>query len=158
MNSTTRMTNAGLGMFLFLSSEVMLFGSLLAVLVALRSANPGFSAGAQHLNFYVGLLSTGLLLFSSLLIANHRVVALVLAAVFLVLKIVTWAKLFATGITLSTSNFWGLYFLMTGLHSLHLIVGMALLATTLRARAQPLELYWHFVDLVWVTLFLVFYF
>lgn len=158
MNPITRLTNAGLGMLLFLSSEVMLFGSLFAVLIALRSGNPDFATGAHHLNYYQGLAATACLLISSAALPYSRVLALVLSVLFLGLKGHTWYALFSSGITLSTSNFWGLYFLMTGLHALHLIVGMALLATTLRHRAQHLELYWHFVDLVWVSLFIAFYF
>lgn len=158
MNPITRLTNANLGMLLFLSSEVMLFGSLFAVLVALRSGNPDFATDAHHLHYYEGLAATGCLLISSTALSYSRVFALGLAGIFLALKGHTWYSLLSAGITLSTSNFWGLYFLMTGLHSLHLIVGMAWLSTAVRARAQPLELYWHFVDLVWVALFLAFYF
>lgn len=150
-------SSARLAMILFLSSEVMLFGSLFAVLVALEAGSPGFHREARHLNFWSGFAATALLLFSSALIHYNRIITFLLAAAFLILKGFTWNKLCQLGLLPSSSNFWGMFFLMTGLHALHLVGGMAALFFRPGQRSPALELYWHFVDLVWITLFVAFY-
>lgn len=153
----TRLTNSQLAMWLFLSSEVMFFGSLFAVLFALRSANPGFAMDARQLAFYPALFATGVLLASSVLLPYHRVAAASLGVLFLALKTHAWYSIFATGVSPATSNFWGMFFVLSILHALHLIGGIGALLFFRKTRSSGVELYWHFVDLVWVLLFAAFY-
>jgi cytochrome c oxidase subunit 3 len=94
---------------------------------------------------------------------------ILLAGVFMVIKYFEWTEKFAHGLHPGTDIFFSLYFTMTGLHGLHVLGGMAILGwmLVLAARGKftesyntPVELtglYWHFVDLVWIYLFPLFY-
>jgi cytochrome c oxidase subunit 3 len=177
--------SARLGIWAFLATELLLFGGLFTAYAVFRLAYPDlFHQQHLKLNRLMGALNTVLLLTSSLSMAvgiaairkgSQRVlkialsVTLALAAGFLVIKYFEWTEDFSHGLYPSSNLFFGSYFMMTGLHGLHVIFGM-LVMVWLLVRAQrgdfsddyntPVEitgLYWHFVDLVWIYLFPLLY-
>ena len=176
---------AKLGLWTFLATEVLLFGGLFTAYIMFRLEYPDlFHTEFQKLNRYLGLLNTLILITSSLTIAlgiasirrgkqvmSRICIALtiLLAFGFLGVKYVEWSEDFAHGLYPGTNMFFSLYFMMTGLHGLHVAAGICVLCTVLvmsfRGKfspeyATPVEisgLYWHFVDLVWIYLFPLFY-
>ncbi len=188
-------TAARLGMWLFLFSELLLFGGLFLLYAVYLARYPAdFVAGGRQLDLLLGTGNTILLITSSLTVAlalsalqqgRRRLClgllcATVLASLlFLVNKGVEWqAKfdhgLFPGGARLEETApgqkvFFGLYFVTTGLHGLHVLIGAALLLWILglvgsgRVTEQDpvmLEngaLYWHLVDLIWIFIFPLYY-
>ncbi|HVP19856.1 MAG TPA: cytochrome c oxidase subunit 3 family protein [Spirochaetia bacterium] len=187
---------ARLGLWLFLLSEILLFGGMFLLYAMYRyKYAPDFHAGSQELSRFDGTLNTIVLLTSSLTVVvalhslhvkhNVRRTAIFLAATialgltFLVVKSFEWTAKFEHGLypgakfLLSQSHglilFFGLYFTMTGLHALHVMVGMGVLSGVLnfvlRGKITPdhvtiMEngaLYWHLVDIIWIFLFPLFY-
>jgi cytochrome c oxidase subunit 3 len=158
-----------LAVWIVIASESLLFAGLFALYAAYRVEYPeAFAAGVRADLGWVGAGGTFLLLTSSFAIAAavHRGgskalcgVTLACGTAFLVLKGIEWADHIAHGIVPRHSLFATLYFAMTGLHGLHVIVGLALVAwVTVRPKRLPLvALYWHFVDVVWVFLWPMFY-
>lgn len=180
-----------LGMMVFLASETMLFGALFgAAFVLFLTHRPEIAAASARLNLWLGAANTAILLTSSLLVAvgvelgeRPRLTALAFAGAillglaFLGLKGIEYASDWREGLMPATPQahfasgphflFMSLYFIATGLHALHLVVGLALLggiAIRLRWFAAPTlsaienaGLYWHLVDLIWVFLYPVLY-
>ncbi len=181
----TRYEAAKLGIWTFLATEVLLFGGLFTAYIVFRLKYPQmFHADHVHLNKVLGAANTVVLISSSLTVAlgiaairqgKQRLLRLflsltvLLAAVFLVIKYFEWTEKFALGFYPSTDIFFSLYFMMTGLHGIHVLAGMCVLAVMIvlagrgrfsEAYYTPVEisgLYWHFVDLVWIYLFPLFY-
>jgi heme/copper-type cytochrome/quinol oxidase subunit 3 len=180
----TGLANGKLGVWLFLASEVMLFGALFSTYIILRTGAPEWPRG--HLNVWLGMFNTFVLIGSSVTMvmawatlklhdwAKHRLylaLTLLLSGVFLVVKYFEYADHFNKGEYPSHDNFTGIYFTLTGLHGIHILGGMAVMGYLLgpgaklykRAPAQFTNrieytgLYWHFVDLVWIFLFPVLY-
>ena len=185
-----------LGMWLFIFTELLLFGGLFIVYSVYRYLNPeAFRLAAHELDTFIGAFNTVILLVSSMTIAmstsalqqkNKKltvfliVTTLILALVFLVNKYFEWGIKFEHGIFPGSEHlkndfgqgeilFFGLYFVMTGLHALHIIAGMIIMIVALvkvqkeitnASRPVLLEnagLYWHLVDLIWIFLFPLFY-
>jgi cytochrome c oxidase subunit 3 len=184
-----------LGMWLFIFTEILLFGGLFIVYSVYRFRHPvEFHLAAEELNVTIGLINTIILLISSMTVAmsitslqlgNKKLtlfflaITMLLALVFLVNKYFEWgAKIhhdiypgsdFLMSLSKGDMLFFGLYFFMTGLHAIHIIVGMVLLAVVFvkvrngsvnQGRVSLLEnggLYWHLVDLIWIFLFPLFY-
>ena len=197
MDPPTAYAAAKLGMWLFLATEILLFGGLFAAFAVYRSMHLGqFHAASHMLNWKLGAVNTLVLLFSSYTAAmavdsaklgnnkktlNYLVVTVVCGSIFLVIKYFEYMSKIEHGMfpgmsewftaeTLSKySIFFGLYYCMTGLHALHVILGMGLLAwVATKARKDrfssryytPVEvgaLYWHLVDLIWIYLFPLLY-
>ena len=176
---------ARLGIWAFLATELLLFGGLFTAYAQFRLVYPDlFHHEHLKLNRLMGALNTVLLLTSSLTMAagiaairedRQRelkialALTLALATGFLGIKYLEWSEDFSHGLFPRTNLFFGLYFVMTGLHGIHVILGMAVMVWLL-VRAQkgdfsaeystPVEvtgLYWHFVDLVWIYLFPLLY-
>lgn len=176
---------AKLGLWTFLATEILLFGGLFTAYIQYRLQYPDlFHTEFQKLNRYLGLLNTVVLITSSLTVAlsiaslkrgRQRlsriclILTILLALSFLGVKYVEWSEDFAHGIVPASNIFFSLYFIMTGIHGIHVLGGIivlaAILVMDLRGKvspenATPLEitgLYWHFVDLVWIYLFPLFY-
>jgi cytochrome c oxidase subunit 3 len=186
---------AKMGMWLFLLTEILLFGGLFLVYAVYRYQYPDqFRIAAIELNTGIGTLNTIILLTSSLTVAisiaamqkGNRLLSiimlsatLIMALMFLVNKYYEWAAKFSHGIypgskeLLGKPNgqilFYGLYFVMTGLHALHVIIGMIILSFILvfilknkitsdnYVKLENSGLYWHLVDLIWIFLFPLFY-
>lgn len=174
-----------LGMWIFLATEVHLFGALFCTFAAFRwKFRPEFDEFARHLDWKLGCINTAVLLTSSFFMVmgvdraqkglNKQVffwltLTQICACMFLVIKYIEWTTKFAHGITPSTHIFYGLYFTMTGLHGVHVLVGMGLIGWLMRLAKKnrfsvsyytPVDvvgLYWHLVDVVWIYLFPLFY-
>ncbi len=172
-----------LGVWIFLASDVVLFGAFIGSYVFSRVAHGWTAWHVVPHDPLPGLINTYLLLTSSFtvvlaLVACERestrglvaslVVTFLLGVAFLVNKAIEWQELFAEGETLSSSIETSTFYLTTGLHAAHVIAGL-LITLYLIARAargayldddRPVEyfgLYWHFVDIVWLFLFPLFY-
>ena len=156
----TGVSNATLGMWLFLASEVMLFGSLFSSYAILRAGADIWPEQSAVLSVPLGAVNTLLLIAAAIALQWRRVAfTLALGAAFLGVKWFEYSALLGAGLLPSSSNFLGLYYAMTGLHALHVVAGMAVL-TWFAAALKPLAsltLYWHFVDAVWICLFVVLY-
>jgi len=184
-----------IGMWLFLFTEVILFGALfITYAVYVSEYKAEFVATSHHLVKPIGAINTGILLSSSLTMAlsiaalgmGKRRAALLLMGLtllmglmFLGIKSFEWGSKFEAGIypgseavgfmSRGEQVFYGLYFTMTGLHALHVVIGGIAIAVTMllvwrrrvdRKRMAIIEnvgLYWHLVDLVWIFLFPLFY-
>jgi len=180
----TGLTNGKLGIWLFLASEVMLFGALFSTYIILRSGAPEWPHG--ELNVMLGAINTLSLITSSVTMvmawatlklkdfAKHRlylIATFLLAGVFLVNKYFEYKDHFDKGETPAHSTFTAIYFTLTGLHGLHIIGGMVVMLYLIgpgakmwktnpdqfTGRIEYTGLYWHFVDLVWIFLFPVLY-
>ena len=180
----TGLANGKLGIWLFLASEVMLFGALFSTYIILRVGATEWPKG--ELSVPLGMINTFILIGSSVTMvlawaslklhdfAKHRLYLLatfLLAGVFLVNKYFEYADHVGRGELPSHSTFLAIYYTLTGLHGLHIIGGMVVMAYFLGPgagmwkkypeqftnRIEYTGLYWHFVDLVWIFLFPVLY-
>ena len=179
----TGLFNAKLGIWLFLASEVMLFGGLFSAFVLLRVGSPVWPpSGETHLNIPLATLNTFNLILSSWTIVKSWValkendikgfkmfmgITLLCSILFLIIKYFEYTAKFHHGIFPSTDNFFGIYFTLTGLHGLHVIGGLIVNyyhwgpglkmwdtePERFTNRIEVAGLYWHFVDLVWIFLF-----
>ena len=180
----TGLSNGKLGIWLFLASEVMLFGALFSTYILLRVGAPEWPHG--ELNVWLGAVNTVILISSSVTMVmawaslkmneagkgkGYLLATFLLAALFLVNKYFEYSAHFASGEGPWHSTFLAIYFTLTGLHGLHIIGGMVVMGYLLGPgarlwRTNPEQftnrieytgLYWHFVDLVWIFLFPVLY-
>jgi cytochrome c oxidase subunit 3 len=189
--------SATLGMWLFIAQEILFFGGLFFAYALFRWKYPvAFNHGSRHLDVALGTFNTAVLLLSSLTMAlavrsaqiakPKRIVGFLLAtgalgSVFLGVKAYEyhhkWVEHLVPGPTFVFEGpdaehariFFSLYFGMTGLHALHMVVGIAILLVLLRpawrGRYTPeshnmvegFGLYWHFVDIIWIFLFPLLY-
>jgi len=181
----TGLTSPKLGIWLFLASEVMLFGSLFSAYVLLRTGAPFWPDQSETLNVPLAALNTVILISSSVTmvlawagaaagnLSRYRLfmgLTLLGGALFLVVKAIEYSDKFSHGLYPSTNNFLAIYFTMTGLHAIHVIAGMVVNAYLLvvtrmwredhlrfTSRVEIAGIYWHFVDVVWIFLFPVLY-
>jgi heme/copper-type cytochrome/quinol oxidase subunit 3 len=182
----TGLTNPKLGIWLFLASEVMLFGSLFSAYALLRSGATSWPDQSAVLSVPFATLNTVILISSSITMVLAWVAAkagelprfrlfmgltLLLGGAFMAVKAIEYSDKFAHGLLPSTDNFLGLYFTMTGVHAIHVLVGMVVNAYLLwpgsamfrtdaarfTNRVEIAGIYWHFVDVVWIFLFPVLY-
>jgi cytochrome c oxidase subunit III len=177
--------SAKLGVWTFLATEVLLFGALFTAYAVFRAKYPEmFRAEHEKLDRVLGAVNTVVLITSSLLVvfgvdAIRRGKArlfeacfgatILLAAVFLCVKYAEYTAKFHHGIYPRTNIFFSIYFMLTGLHGIHVLLGMGVLSYVIllsrRGRlsasyytpAEMSGLYWHFVDLVWIYLFPLLY-
>ena len=187
-----------LGMWLFLVTEILFFGGVFAVYLVYRSSNAlAFQLASNKLDLTWGTINTAVLIGSSLTMAlavwaaqtgrrkatvGLLLSTLVLGSAFLGIKAIEYSHKFHEHLVPgphfewaleSTANgaqmFFNLYFIMTGLHALHMVVGAGLLIATAilawKGRfstenhnfVEGVGLYWHFVDIVWIFLFPLLY-
>lgn len=186
-----------LGMWAFLLSEVMFFGGLFAAYLVYRTRFPeAYAEASRQLDVTLGTLNTAVLIGSSLTMvlavraaqlgrnrgtSGWLVATIVLACVFLGVKAVEYSHKIHDGFLpgpgfalrgtedARTELFFCIYFAMTGMHALHMVIGIGVLATVAwfswRGRytrenyfgVEVTGLYWHFVDLVWIFLFPLLY-
>jgi cytochrome c oxidase subunit 3 len=195
METPKDVTSPKLGMWLFLLSEILLFGGMFVLYSAYRYKNPAdFHHASEELDVILGTLNTVILLTSSLTMAisisaiqtgRRRLSAFLLTAtiafglLFLLNKGIEWMTKIDHGIypnspaLLSRAKgeilFYGLYYVTTGLHGLHVLVGVGVLSVMLvfllkekinQSHFAGLEnsgLYWHLVDIIWIFLYPLFY-
>ncbi len=182
----TGLYNGKLGIWLFLASEVMLFGALFSSLILLRTGAETWPAGWERLNVPLATLNTFILIGSSVTVilswASLRLgdfrkakiylgITLLCGLGFMVIKAIEYGTKFSHHYYPSTDTFYSVYYMMTGLHGLHVLGGMVVFAYLLGPGAKMWEkepgrytnrvevtgLYWHFVDLVWIFLFPILY-
>jgi cytochrome c oxidase subunit 3 len=184
-----------MGLWLFLFSELILFGGMFIIYAVYRFKYPlEFRLAAEELDPLIGTVNTLILLTSSLTVAMSITaiqegrknlslslvgLTLIFAAVFLVNKYFEWSHKISLGIYPQSPDlvnkppgeilYFGLYYVMTGLHALHVIIGMAVLAVMFGSiakgtihqhsfvRLEAGGLYWHLVDIIWIFLFPLFY-
>ncbi len=186
-----------MGMWVFLMSEIMFFGAIFAAYIVYRRAYPQvFMEASNHLDLVLGSLNTGILLTSSLCMAlavnsaarglRRQIViflfaTIMLGIVFLGIKFIEYSHefsqhLFPGGNFIYPGNdparakiFFSLYFTLTGMHAVHMIVGILMICGLISAAWKnkfnaehyaPVEmigLFWHFVDIVWIFIFPLLY-
>jgi cytochrome c oxidase subunit III len=186
-----------LGMWVFLATEVMFFGGMFTGYTLYRSAYPqGFASASNHLDLWLGTINTAVLIGSSFTMALavraaqlgqkrpiivFLILTMVLGAAFLGIKFTEYyakfeehlvpgsAFAYERSLLSSAEIFFSFYFAMTGMHALHMMIGLGLLTVLIvnagRGRFSvgyntPVELvglYWHFVDIVWIFLFPLLY-
>ena len=187
-----------LGMWVFLVTEIMFFGGLFMAYIVYRSASPsGFAEASNHLDVIWGAANTVVLIVSSLTMAlavraaqtsappktqvGWLVATMILGTAFLGVKVIEYSDKFAHNFVPgpnfqwpgnyphAAEQFYSLYFCMTGLHALHMIIGLGIMTYISimawrghydSAYYTPVEvsgLYWHFVDIVWIFLFPLLY-
>ncbi|WP_430810373.1 MULTISPECIES: cytochrome c oxidase subunit 3 [unclassified Carboxylicivirga] len=184
-----------LGMWLFIFTELLLFAGMFIVYGVYRYLNPvAFHLAASELSITAGTINTIILLISSATIAmassalrlknKQLTIILLLSTLFMAFMFMTnkyfeWKGKFGHGIFPGSDDllrlghgdtlFYGLYFFMTGLHALHIVVGFILISVVCyRVNNNTLTnnnpvlldntgLYWHLVDLIWIFLFPLFY-
>lgn len=195
MGHGTDRTGSRIGMWLFLYTEIILFGGLFVLYAAYFHEYPrAFAEYGKELNRGIGALNTVVLLVSSFTVAASLtalrsrakglcqgllIASLGCGLLFLINKYFEWSHKFAVGLYPNSPElaaappgkniFFGLYYVITGLHALHVVIGMTLLAISLvlvlrnritADRFTILEnsgLYWHLVDLIWIFVFPLFY-
>ncbi len=177
----TGIPNGKFGIWLFLASEVMLFGALFSSYILLRTGSASWPHGAEELNVPLATVNTMVLITSSITMVMawaslkmgslpkfrlYMAATILCALGFMGIKYVEYTTKFQHGHFPSTSNFFGIYFTLTGLHGLHIVGGVIVNTYLLFAtgmwktdrehfenRVENAGLYWHFVDLVWIFLF-----
>ncbi len=184
-----------LGMWVFLVTEVMFFGGMFMAYILYRNMYPdAWLAGSHELNEVLGGINTLVLICSSLSMAmavrmaqvgnrkwliNNLVLTMVFGTTFLVVKYFEYAAKFEHHLVPgphfdptrdpAQQLYFSIYFMMTGIHALHMVVGLGIMGTILWMAIKnrfspeyfgPVEvsgLYWHFVDIVWIFLFPLLY-
>lgn len=186
-----------MGLWLFLVTEILLFGGLFVTYIIYRGLYPeAFHEASHHLNKVLGAVNTVVLICSSVTMAlavdrtrqndsnkanQYLLMTLFFAAVFMIIKYIEYTHKIHEGLLpagLFTYSgvehpkvplFFSLYFMMTGLHGIHVLAGMIVIAWLLRRSNKghfssqyytPVELggiYWHLVDLIWIYLFPLLY-
>ena len=195
METQTDAAGVKLGMWLFLFSEIMLFGGLFVLYAAyLSKFTPDFVAGGKQLDLTMGTVNTIILLISSFTVAaaieamrrETKKKALVLlgltlffGALFLFNKYLEWGHKIDVGIYPNSPSlasgppganiFFALYYIVTGLHGLHVVIGMIVIGVGAArvwisgisprtyALVENSGLYWHLVDMIWIFVFPLFY-
>ncbi|HMK59756.1 MAG TPA: cytochrome c oxidase subunit 3 family protein [Dissulfurispiraceae bacterium] len=188
-------TGKKIGMWLFLFTELLFFGGMFLLYSVYRAQYPAeFHAGAQEENLLLGSINTTVLLTSSFTIAlaiaairrgsrtlsmYMQLMTILFGICFLIIKYFEWSAKISNGIYPDSQLlldmgkgdilFFSLYFVMTGIHGIHVLIGVVaisiMLVYTWRGavsknsfiRLENTGLYWHFVDIVWIYLFPLFY-
>jgi heme/copper-type cytochrome/quinol oxidase subunit 3 len=163
-----------------IASEIVIFGGLLAAYIMHRLGHPEWAEAASHTNTWAGAFNTLVLLTSSLCAVSAHKAADALdgpraakllrltalgGLLFLTIKGFEWTKDIHEGFVLSSGGFWSFYYLLAGLHGLHVLAGMIIMLVVASDAAKNQEmqrvecigLYWHFVDIVWIFLFPLLY-
>ena len=182
----TGLYNAKLGVWLFLASEVMLFGALFSSYILLRVGAATWPHGSDILNVPLATFNTMILIGSSVTMVmswaslmlkkfgRYRLymgLTILLGLAFLGIKSFEYAAKFEHHLYPSANTFMAIYFTLTGLHGLHVLGGIIINSyhwftgkrmwqsdpQRLTNRVEVAGLYWHFVDLVWIFLFPLLY-
>lgn len=164
-------------MWVLVFSELVAFGLFLGAFIVARAIRPAvFASGQTELDLTLAGCNTIVLVTSGWAAAKAVVsaradegrrarlwllLAMALGGAFVAIKLVEYAHELGGGIGLETSVFFMLYFLLTGFHLLHVVLGIVILAVVCR-RADPVHVetgtvFWHMVDLVWIVMFPIIY-
>ncbi|MCX8073786.1 MAG: cytochrome c oxidase subunit 3 [Candidatus Binatia bacterium] len=166
------------GVAWFLASEAALFGGLLAAVVYLRAGDPAWAEAATHVSRVAAAAATACLVVVTLSLARvvetsrlrrgFLVTAMIAAGLFVMVKAIDYWTHWVAGSRPQESVFWASFYLLTGLHALHVVGGLGALLYCAwlpsRERCEAaltwtlgVRLYWYLVDAVWVCLLLLFY-
>jgi cytochrome c oxidase subunit III len=175
------------GMMFFLGTEVTLFGGLFGSFFVTRADVPlVWDAAREHLRHAIPLVTVNTLILIASGVTAHTglhmlrkgnraafrnllIATVVLGAAFLVIQVREYASLIHEGITLGGSQFGSVFYLLTGTHGFHVLLGLCfflvILWRTLKGQFTPerhvamdaFTIYWHFVDVVWIGLYLIVY-
>ena len=161
--------------WILILGEMAVFGALLLGFSVARVLDPATFAESQlHLHRLLGGVNTLVLVSSGFLVAagvGRRqegrdprlllVAGMLLGVVFLAIKGVEYSELFASGFDIETNTFFQLYFLITGFHAVHIVLGLAILGIVLFADSiENLETgaaFWHMLDMIWVMIYPIVY-
>ena len=174
-----------IGVWVFLTSEILVFGSLIAAYIYVRLGSSSWPVASQTHDAILGMVNTIILLTSSLsmVLALYSIKtgnttglkigltsALALGAAFLSIKLgIEWPALIRNGFTINSGLPGSTYYVLTGVHAIHLAAGMVAIAYLMirafnggftiskHSGVENVGLYWHFVDVVWMFLFPLFY-
>lgn len=178
--SATGIPTGKLAIWWVLASEIVIFGGLVTCYLLFRLRHPEWAAEAEHTKLAAGAINTFVLLTSSLFVvlahhaASHKdtvnarkylIWTILGGLVFLLVKSYEYTSEISHGFTITRSVFWSFYYTATALHAVHVIGGMTIMAIILPDvskgrflhRVENIGIYWHFVDLVWLFLFPLFY-
>ena len=170
-------------MWFFVLGDLLIFGVYFVFYLYYRGQNQElFLQSQQHLNQGLGVVNTVILLTSSLFVAlatlaareqrksraiNQMAIAIGLGAIFPLFKMMEWIPKLLAGMTLGENLFFTFYYLMTGMHLCHVLLGLVILGFVMRdlrntdtPNVEFVEtgaIYWHMVDLLWIILFALFY-
>ena len=170
-------------MWVFVLGDMVIFGVYFIIFMVERTRQPGvFLESQQHLNQNIGLVNTLLMIASSWLVAravraartgdHNRAIRLITGGglcgvVFILLKAVEWSLEISHGYTLPKNDFFTFYYMLTGVHLLHVVIGLIILGIVLRELRTPAlrrismveagASFWHMVDLLWIVLFALVY-
>jgi len=173
------------GIWIMIFGDMLMFSMMFAVFLFYRRADlPLFESSQAHLNQTLGLINTFFMLTSSWFVAMavqaaraHRArataimfrLALGCGAGFAVVKVVEYTQKIRAGIVINTNDFYTYYFVFTGIHFLHVLIGMGVLAfmahyasdgkfsETKVGHIESGASFWHVVDLLWIALFALLY-
>jgi nitric oxide reductase NorE protein len=173
------------GIWVFVLGDMVVFALFFGTFMYSRGRNPDlFAQDNASLSTALGTVNTVLLLTSSLLVVlgvqgvmarAHRAAprlfggALLCGVGFIGVKAVEWSHLFAAGKTVGGGEYFSYYFMFTGIHLLHVVLGCAVLTKLIVDARRPTMtgqqimlseaggIFWHMVDLLWVVLFALFY-
>lgn len=163
-------------MWILIFSELAVFGAAFLGFAVARVLDPAtFAAGQAHLNGTLGAVNTMVLVTSGYLAARAVAAgrrgaakrarwamtgAAAVGSVFLAVKAVEYSATLGAGLTIDSDGFFTLYFLLTGFHALHVVLGIVILLLVARSGPETLvenletgAAFWHMVDLVWVILY-----
>jgi nitric oxide reductase NorE protein len=185
VESPTRRIPGEEGVWVFVLGDMTVFAMFFATFMYSRAKNPDtFARDHASLNVALGTVNTVLLLSSSLFVVlavqkvmagTHRSAprlfgaALACGLGFVVVKAVEWTHLFSGGKTVGSGEFFSYYFMFTGIHLAHVLIGCAVLSRLIAISRKPQltgrdammceagGIFWHMVDLLWVVLFALFY-
>jgi nitric oxide reductase NorE protein len=170
-------------MWVFVLGDMVIFGTYFIIYMLARTRERGvFLASQQHLSQTIGLVNTLVLLASSWFVArgvraarlnDHRRATKLTAyaglcgVAFILIKAFEWSSKVSAGYTLTRNNFFMFYFMLTGVHLLHVVIGLIVVGVVLRELRDPARrrvsvvetgaVYWHMVDLLWLVLFALVY-
>ena len=163
--------------------DLLIFGAYFLIFMVYRAMAPEqFLASQQHLDITVGVVNTVVLLTSSWFVVrgvqNARIgdptrarrlihVGGGFGLLFIAIKAYEWSTKIAHGYTFGTDEFFGFYYVLTGVHLFHVALGLVILGVVSRELGNPRRrrvsmiesgaIYWHMVDLLWVVIFALFY-
>lgn len=180
-----------MGLWVLIAGELVIFGGLIASYLLYRIRFPEWSEQASHTSTFLGGVNTFVLLTSSFFVvlahvaANKKdytgifkwlVATIVCGLIFLIIKAIEYTSEISHGYTITSpslvakgeqigSLFWSFYYLMTGLHGLHVLAGMVAMMVVLVQikkgdnlhRVELVGMYWHMVDIIWIFLFPLLY-
>jgi heme/copper-type cytochrome/quinol oxidase subunit 3 len=183
-HTTTGISNFKLGFWTFIASECLFFGTLISTYMVYKGRAVVGPYPAEIFDVLITTISTTVLLFSSLamVLALHAVqlgrkkhaimwllAVIAMGGIFLGMEFNSYLKYIDYGLTLTSSTFGSSYYVLTGTHKVHVVLGMIWMAILIwliaRDRIPPAKseqveiagLYWHFVDIIWIVIFTLIY-